>query len=93
MYTLVFDAHHDNPKWVFPTNRHGDRYRRDQVVDYVTRLVTVVQYFCGRGPVVVSVVQVVPRHLIDADRKHRFDARVEAFRDQFGDMQLVNEEY
>ena len=41
-------------------------------------------------PIVMGVVQIVPRHFVDTDRQNRLKCRVNSLIDQLGNIQLVN---
>ena len=80
--TFVFDAHQNDPHGAVPLNRHGKITFTNEFVNDLASRITVGFYFGGCGPIVVIVVQVIPRHFVDANSEHRFDFFVDALVDQ-----------
>ena len=90
--TLVLDAHHHRPERILPADRQREGRLADHAVDHRAHLVAVGGDLGHGGPVVARVVEVVPAHLVHADREHRFQARIDALLDQAGEQELVDEE-
>ncbi len=90
MDARVLDPHHDRPEGVVPVDGQRQRQGLDHLIDQCAHLVAVGLDLGDRRPVIVLVVQVVPRHLVDADGKQRLEARIDALLDDLGDDQLVD---
>ena len=88
----VLDTHQDGPGRAAPGDRQRQGEGGDDRVDHVADLAPEVLRLGHARPVVMGLVEVVPRHLVDPDREHRFEAGVDPFGDDAGDDQLVDVE-
>ena len=60
------------------------------MINHNPDLVTVGLDLGDAWPVIVVVIQIIPRHLVDADGKQRLIVGIDAFLDDLGDDQLVD---
>ena len=92
MDPLVFDPHEECPEGIVPVDGHRQRRRADGLIDHRPHRVAICLDLRKRWPVVMGVVQIVPRHLVDSDGKHRFEAGVDPPIGELGDDELVDKE-
>ena len=88
----VLDAHQDRPGLAVPGNRQRQGEGGDHRIDRLADPAAEVLRLGDAGPVVVGLVEVVPGHLVDPDREHRFEAGVDPLGDNAGEDQLVDVE-
>jgi hypothetical protein len=81
----MFDPHHDRPERVVPIDGQHEGKRLDHMINHRPDLVTVGLDLGNAWPVIVVVIQIVPRHLVDADGKQRLVVGIDAFFDDLGD--------
>jgi hypothetical protein len=93
MNALMLDAHHDDPQGAVLSDRQGDVTGSYEMVHHLASLLTMRFDLCRRGPVMMSIIQVIPRHFVHTYRQHGFQGRVDALIDEPGDVELVDEKY
>ena len=89
---LVLDAHEDDPCRRIPADGKFQRHRLDELVHQVADGRPVATDRRHGGPVIVGLVEVVPRHLVHAHRHHRLEMGVDPRRDVSAGGQLVDVE-
>ena len=92
MNTLMLNAHQDHPGRALPADRQRDRHGLDQIADQRFNTSTVFTDFINGGPVIVTVIEIVPAHLIHTNRHHRFDTIVQTRINEASGHQLINVE-
>ena len=88
----MLDAHHDHPPRTVPRNRQLERHRPDGLVHDGANAIAIRLHFRDGRPVVVFLVQVVPRHLVHAHGKHGFAGRVKPALQESRQNELVDVE-
>ncbi len=88
----VLDAHHNHPPRTVPSNGQLQRHRLDQIIHDGANAIAIRLHFRDGRPVVVLLIQVVPRHLIHAHGKHGFVGRVDPLLNEFRQNELVDVE-
>ena len=71
-------------------DRHRQRHRADGFIDKRAHRVAIGFDFGQRRPVVMRRIQIIPGHLVHADREHGFKSRIDSFVGDLGDDQLVD---
>ena len=88
----MLDPHQDHPGGGVRADRQLERHRWMKA-SMSSRIVADSRARLHCRPVVVRRVEVVPRHLVDADGEHRLEPRVDPLRDQPARDQLVDVEH
>ena len=86
----MFNPHQDDPEGIVPVNRHAQGHRPDDFVDARSHRVAIRLDLSERWPVVVGLVQIIPRHFIDAHGEHGFEARIDPLVGDLGDDQFID---
>ena len=86
----MFDPHHDRPEGVVPIDGQLERKCLDHMINHCPDLVAVGLDLGDTWPVIVVVIQIVPRHLVNADGKQRLVLGIDALLDDLGDDQFVD---
>ncbi|MPM48295.1 hypothetical protein SDC9_95019 [bioreactor metagenome] len=92
MDALVLDAHQDGPERIFPADWQAQWMGADDAIHDRPYLAAIGADFGDARPVVAGVVEIIPAHLIDPDREHRFQSWIETLGDQAGEQELIDEE-
>ena len=82
--------HHDGPEGVVPIDRQREWKSLDHMIDHGTDLVAVGLNFGNAWPIIIVVIQIIPRLFIDADGEYRLKMWVDAFLYDLGDDQFVD---
>ena len=90
---FVLDSHEDHPGGRVGADREVERHPLDEGVDEPAQLVAIRAHGPHRRPVVVGRVEVVPRHLVDADGEHRLEPGIDPLGNQAAGDQLVDVEH
>ena len=90
MDPFVFDPHQDHPEGIIPVDGHRQGHGPDGLVHDAAHGVAIGLDLAQRRPVVMRGVEVIPRHLIDADGEHRFEAGIDPLVRDLGDDELVD---
>jgi hypothetical protein len=88
----MFDAHHDHPPGAVPRDRQLQRHRLDQVIHDSANPVAIGLHIRHARPVVVLLVQIVPRHFVHAYREQCLISRVDPLVDESRKQELVDVE-
>ena len=89
---LVFDPHQDHPEGIVPVDGHRQGQAADGLVHDAAHGVAIGLDLVERRPVVIRGVEIVPRHLVDADREHGFEAGIDPLGPELGNDELVDVE-
>ena len=91
MDTLVLNTHQYRPARVGLPDRYCQREYINQLVHAVADLVTISAHGSDGRPVVMCLIQVIPRHFIHTNGKHGLETGINACSDQFCQQKLVDE--
>ena len=84
MDALMLDAHQYGPPGMLPGDRQGQGQGGDERVHGRAHLAAIGTDFLHPRPVVMSLAQIVPAHLVHADGEHRLETRMDALTQQAG---------
>lgn len=78
------------PKWGLPSDGQLQWHGLNEAIDRLSDLITVFAKLWDRRPIVVSRIEIIPRHLIDANCTGRFDLLVDSVVNQLAKAKFVD---